>query len=57
MRLYDQASADLIRGAKEKLKPLLLLRDSGNIKRIQAAQTPEELLDLSPQATGLLDAR
>jgi hypothetical protein len=53
MRLYDQASADLIRGAKEKLGPLLKLRDGGNIKRIQAAQTPEELLDLSPRATGL----
>ena len=53
MRLYDQASADLIRGAKEKLKPLLKLRDGSNIRRIQAAQTPEDLLDLSPQATGL----
>jgi hypothetical protein len=53
MRLYDQASVDLIRGAKEKLKPLFKLRDGGNIKRIQAAPTPEELLDLSPQATGL----
>jgi hypothetical protein len=53
MRLYDQASVDLIRGAKEKLKPLLKLRDGGNIRRIQAAQTTDELLDLSPQATGL----
>ena len=53
MRLYDQASVDLIRDAKEKLKPLLKLRDGGNLKRIQAARTPEELLDLSPLATGL----
>lgn len=53
MRLYDQASADLIRSAQEKLKPLLKLRDGGTIQRIQAARTPEELLDLSPQATGL----
>ena len=53
MRLYDRASADLIRAAKGKLQPLLKLRDGGHIKRIQAARTPEELLDLSPQATGL----
>ena len=53
VRLYDQASADLIRGAKEKLKPLLKLHNGANLQRIQAASTPEELLDLSPQATGL----
>jgi hypothetical protein len=53
LRLYDRASSDLIRGAKEKLKPLFMLRDGGNIRRIQTAQTAEELLDLSPQATGL----
>jgi hypothetical protein len=52
LRLYDQASADLIRGAKEKLKPLLKLRDGGNLQKIQAARTPEDLLDLSPRATG-----
>jgi hypothetical protein len=53
MRLYDQASVDLILGVKQKLGPLLKPRAGSNLKRIQAAQTPEELLDLSPQATGL----
>lgn len=53
LRLYDQTSADLIHSAKEKLQPLLKLRDRGKLQRIQAAHTPEELVDLSPQATGL----
>jgi hypothetical protein len=53
MRLYDQATADLIQSVRQKLGPLLELRAGGNLKRIQAAQTPEELLELSPLATGL----
>ncbi len=53
LRLYDQTSADLISGAKQQLQPLLKLRDWSKLQRIQAAHTPEELLDLSPQATGL----
>jgi hypothetical protein len=38
-----------------RFKPLLWLRDSGNVKQIKRAKTAEELLDLLPLATGLAD--
>ena len=53
LRVYDADAEELIRRAKQKLAPILKLRDGGKLKKIEAAQTPEELLDLSPQATGL----
>ncbi len=53
MRVYDQAASDLVRRAKEKLAPILQLRDQTKIFKIRHARTVEDLLDLSPQATGL----
>ncbi len=53
MKIVDQASDDLLRRARAKLAPLLKLREGGTIKKIRAAATVEDLLDLSPQAKGL----
>lgn len=38
------------------LKPILWMRDGGDVKRIKSARTAEELLDLVPLAKGLGDA-
>lgn len=53
LRVYDQTASDLVRRAKERLTPLLQLRDQAKILKIRDARTVEDLLDLSPQATGL----
>lgn len=57
VKVFDAVSYDLIVNATQKLKPLLWLRDGGNVKTIRSAETPEELLEMIPLATGLaLDA-
>lgn len=53
MRVYDRAADDLVRRAKESLAPILRLRDGAKIAKIRRAPSVEDLLDLSPQATGL----
>jgi hypothetical protein len=55
-QIVDAVSYKLIAQAQRKVKPLLWLRDGGDVKTIRSASTPEELLDLIPLATGLGEA-
>ncbi len=51
--LVKPETGDVIRKMTMKFSPLLMLRDGPAVKKIRQAQTPEELLDLVPLATGL----
>lgn len=54
--VMDTETEDLVQKGLNKLKPLLWLRDKGNVKLIKQARTAEELLDLLPLASGLADS-
>lgn len=53
IRIIDAQTYDLVRQGISRMKPLLWLRDGRNVKRIEQAQTPEEVLDMVPLASGL----
>lgn len=54
-QLRDAASYEAVRQGMMKLRVLLWLRDGGNVRKIQQAETLEELLDLTPLASGLAE--
>lgn len=54
--LINPQTRDLVHKATSILKPVLWMRDGGDVKRIKSARTAEELLDLVPLARGLGDA-
>jgi hypothetical protein len=53
LKNLDLQTHHLFRKATDRLKPLLWMRDGSSVQKIEAAQTPEELIDLVPAATGL----
>lgn len=53
IRIVDAQSYALVRQGISRLKPVLWLRDARKVSRITQAQTPEDVLDLAPLATGL----
>jgi hypothetical protein len=55
MKYLDRQAEELFHRAKMRLKPLFWLRDAARVSRVQAAQSLEALIDLSPQATGLAE--
>lgn len=54
--VVDTEAENLVQQGLKKFKPLLWLRDGGNVRRIKKARTAEELLELLPLATGLADS-
>ena len=55
LKNLDLQTQLLVRKATDKLKPILWIRDGRSVKKIGAAQTPEELMDLIPIASGLAE--
>jgi hypothetical protein len=52
LRVLDQESGDLIRQARGRLANLMKLSDGGKLRRIQAAETLDDLLDLALRLAG-----
>jgi hypothetical protein len=55
LKNLDMQTQLLVRKATDKLKPILWIRDGRSVKKIEAAQTPEELIYLIPIASGLAE--
>jgi len=55
LKNLDLQTQLLVRRATDKLKPILWIRDGRSVKKIEAAQSPEELMDLIPIASGLAE--